>query len=63
VIIVWDESASPTLRLVLTRAGRAATSYALEGTASPYTAFDGRALSNVTLVPREPRIFVIDPRP
>jgi polysaccharide biosynthesis protein PslG len=61
VLMVWDERAGPTVELRLTRAGDAATSYALDGSAGPHATFDGRLLSNVQLAPREPRIFVIEP--
>lgn len=61
VLIVWDERGSPTIELRLAREGRAATSYALDGSAAPHAPFDGRVLSNVKLAPREPRIFAIAP--
>lgn len=63
VLLVWDERAGPTVELRLTREGRAATAYALDGSVEPHAAFDGRVLSNVQLAPREPRIFVIAPGP
>jgi hypothetical protein len=59
--MVWDERAGPTVELRLTRAGDAATAYALDGSAEPHGPFDGRVLSKVQLAPREPRIFVIEP--
>jgi hypothetical protein len=61
VLMVWDERAGPRVELQLTRTGRAATAYALDGSAEPHAPFDGQVLSNVQLAPREPRIFVIEP--
>jgi hypothetical protein len=60
LLFVWDRTASPTVDLELTRAGRRAMSYTLGGapTAVP---FDGRTLRAVRLEPGEVRIFEITP--
>jgi hypothetical protein len=60
VLIVWDRSAAPVLRIGLPRTGRV-TEYGLDGTATRFEAVDGRALTGVRLVPGEARIFEIRP--
>lgn len=58
VLFVWDKKGSPTLR-IRTRPGTTVTEYSLDGTPMPFTAFDGRTLSQVRLAPGMVRIFEI----
>lgn len=56
VLFVWDKKGSPTLKITARKA-TTATEYALNGTAMPYPAYDGRSLSEVRLTPGMVRIF------
>jgi len=58
VLLVWDKKESPTVS-IRTRKGVQATEYSLNGTAMPFTGFDGRVLKGVRLVPGMVRIFEI----
>jgi hypothetical protein len=60
LLMVWDKSASPTLRVRLPAPARRVTSYALDGTPSPHPAFDGQTLDDVRLARGEVRIFVAE---
>ena len=62
VLLVWDKTGDPTLRLTLARGGRSATEWGLDGAAvRAVPAFDGRTLDGVRLTAGEVRIFEIRP--
>lgn len=61
VLFLWDRGGDPLLSVQLARPGSAAIEHALDGTPSPYPAFDGRTLRDVRLAPGEVRIFEILP--
>lgn len=63
VLIAWVRHGHPsaTVDVVLARAGRSATEYALDGGATAVEGFDGRALRRIRLEPGIPRIFVVAP--
>lgn len=61
VLFVWDRTGRSTLDLSIASPGTGALEYALDGTASPYPAFDGRTLRGVRLTPNAVRIFAIAP--
>ncbi|MBZ0157742.1 MAG: hypothetical protein K8I29_16220 [Alphaproteobacteria bacterium] len=61
VLFLWDKSGSPTVQVRLPRRGTRVIEYALDGTGSPYRAFDGTTLYNVALTAGEVRIFEIKP--
>lgn len=58
VLFVWDKTEDPTLRL-RARPGTTVIEYHLDGTASPYDNYDGRALNEVALTAGTVRIFEI----
>ena len=61
VLFVYDMRAAPTISVSLQRPGRRATAYALDGTSTPFPAFDGTTLSNIALSPGEVAIYVVEP--
>jgi hypothetical protein len=61
VLFIYDKRAAPTVSVTLQRPGRRAVAYALDGTATPYTAFDGTTLSHISLSPGEVAIFTVEP--
>ncbi|HYN87838.1 MAG TPA: hypothetical protein VER55_04885, partial [Ardenticatenaceae bacterium] len=61
VLFVYDKVGSPTVRVTLRTGGTAAHQYALNGTSSPHTAFDGTTLSKIRLTAGSVAIFRIDP--
>lgn len=61
VLFVYDKTASPVVRVQLTQRGATAYRYQLDGTSSPYAAFDGKTLSAVQLTAGDVAIFRIDP--
>jgi len=61
VLIVWDRTGTPMLRLDLTRRGSRVVEYGVDGTERPYSAFDGRTLRDVKLDSARVRIFEIRP--
>lgn len=63
VLFLWDKSGSPMVQVRLPRRGTRVIEYALDGTGSPYRAFDGTTLYNVALMAGEVRIFEIKPLP
>lgn len=61
IVFAYDKQGTPTVNLTLPVAGTKAISYSLDGTATPYTNFDGRTLIGVGLAPGEISIFEIVP--
>lgn len=61
LLVVWDKRGAPELSARLRRRGSTAIEYALDGTPSPYAAFDGTTLSEVKLTAGAVRIFEIQP--
>ncbi len=61
VLFVYDKRAAPTVDVTLQRPGRRAIAYALDGTSTSYSAFDGTGLADITLSPGEVAIFVVEP--
>jgi hypothetical protein len=61
VLVVWDRTGAPVLRLGLTRRGSRAVEYDLDGGEHPYAAFDGHVLADVRLDSARVRIFEIRP--
>lgn len=62
VVFLWDKRGTPVVTLHLPQAAETVVEYGLDGVARPYTAFDGRMLKGVRLVPGEVRLFVVEPR-
>ncbi|WP_243374156.1 beta-galactosidase [Geotalea sp. SG265] len=58
VLFVWDKQGDPTLR-IHARPGSAVVEYALDGTPTPFRAYDGKTLERVKLTPGLVRIFEI----
>lgn len=61
VLVAWTEDATASMAYTIPRGGRAARAYALDGSETPWSSFDGRTLDDVALVRGTPRVFVIDP--
>ncbi len=61
ILFVYDKTSSPTVSVALPARGRAAYSYAYDGSSAPYVDFDGSTLSGVQIVPGTAAIFRIDP--
>ena len=63
VLVAWVRRGARPARvdLTLTRPGGSATEYALDGTPSVRSGFDGRVLRDVELVPGEVRIIAVAP--
>lgn len=61
VLFVYDNRSAPTVNITLQRPGSGAIAYALDGTSTPYSSFDGTTLSNIPLSPGEVAIFVVEP--
>jgi hypothetical protein len=61
IIIAYDKSNDVTIDLTITDSGSSVTEYALDGTATTYSGFDGTTLSGVALSDGVPRIFLVNP--
>ena len=61
VLFIYDKRSAPTVGVTLQRPGRRAFAYALDGTSTSYSAFDGTTLTNIALSPGEAAIFVVEP--
>ena len=62
VLLIWDRTGSPTVDITVRREAARATSYELDGTASPTSLADGRTLERVSLSPGRTRIFRLHAR-
>ena len=60
VLFVYDKTSSPTVQVQLTQRGAKAYRFQLDGTSSPYGAFDGKTLTAVRLTAGDVAIFRID---
>lgn len=61
IIIAYDKNRDVTVDLTITDSGSSVTEYALDGTATVYSGFDGTTLSGVALSDGVPRIFLVNP--
>ena len=61
VLFVYDKRSSPTVDVTLQRQGRRAIAYSLDGTATPYAAYDGGTLTGIALTQGEVAIFAVEP--
>jgi hypothetical protein len=59
VLVIWDKTGSPTVRITLPRPGNVVTEYALDGSGSHYRQLDGRRLGGIRLQPGQVRMFLI----
>jgi hypothetical protein len=57
VLVIWDRGGVPTVDVTMKRGAARATSYALDGSASPAPLRDGRTLTGVSLSPGSTRIY------
>ncbi|HET6566810.1 MAG TPA: beta-galactosidase [Rhodothermales bacterium] len=61
ILIVYDVSSSATVDLTVQTPGTSVTEYALNGSSSTYSNFDGTTLHGVALTEGNPRVFLIQP--
>ena len=62
VHLIWDRRGAPVVDVAVRRKAARATSYELDGSASPARLVDGRRLERVTLSPGRVRIFRLHTR-